>query len=194
MWPKKKEKKETQVWQYWPKTIEFIKILNYTFFNIKKAEHQRTDAFELWCWRRLLRVPWIARRSNQSILKKNLPWIFIRRTDAEVPILWLPDAKSRLIVKDSDAGKDWGQEEKRVTNDEMIGWHHRLNGHEFEQTLEDSEGQGSLVCCSPWGHKGSDMTEWLNNSSYTFCSPNSGLEPWEFPQASTCDVTTMFMQ
>ena len=120
--------------------------------------------------------------------------IFIGRTDAEVLILWLPDAKSRLIVKDPDAGKDWGQEEKGVTNDEMIGGHHRLNGHEFEQTLENSKGQGSLVCCSPWGHKGSDMTEWLNNNSYTLCSPNSGSEPWEFPQASVRDMTSIFMK
>ena len=70
---KRKEKKEIQVWQDWPNTAEFIKVVDYTFFNIKKAEHQRIDAFELWCWRRLLRVPRIARRSNQSILKKNLP-------------------------------------------------------------------------------------------------------------------------
>ena len=80
--------------------------------------------------------------------KGNKPWIFIQRTDAEAetPILWPPDAKSRLIRKDPDAGKDCGQEEKGKTEDEVIGWHHRLNGHEFEQTLEDSEGQGSLGC------------------------------------------------
>ena len=85
----------------------------------------------------------------------NQSWIFIGRTDAEAeaPILWPPDAKSWFIVKDPDAGKDRGQEEKRVTEDEMIGWHHQLNGHEFEQTLGDSEGQGSLACCSPWGWK-----------------------------------------
>ena len=88
-------------------------------WTIKKAEHQRIDAFELWCWSRLLRVPWTARRSNQSILK-------VGRTDveAETPILWPPDVKSWLIWKDSDAGKDWGQEEKGTTEDEMVGWHH----------------------------------------------------------------------
>ena len=82
--------------------------------------------------------------------KGNQPWIFIGKTDAETetPILWPPDVKSRLSEKDPDAGKDWGQEEKGVTEDEMVGWHHQLNGHEFEWTLEASEEQGSLVCCS----------------------------------------------
>ena len=120
-------------------------------WTIKKAEYWRIDAFKLWCWRRLLRVHWTARRSNQPILKGNQPWIFIGRTDAETPIFWPPDAKSLLIGKDLNAGEDWGQEEKWVTEDEMVGCHHWLNGHEFEQTLGNSEGQGSLACCSPWG-------------------------------------------
>ena len=87
-------------------------------------------------------------------------WVFFGRTDAkaETPVLWPPHAKSWLIGKDSDAGRDWGQEEKRMTEDEMAGWHHRLNGHEFEKTLRDSEGQGTLACCSPWGHKESYST------------------------------------
>ena len=95
--------------------------------------------------------------------KGNQSWIFIERTDAEAetPILWPPDTKSHLIRKDSDAGKDWSQEEKGMTEDEMVGWHHRLDGHDLEQTPGDSEGQGSLACCSPWGHKESDMTEGL---------------------------------
>ena len=102
-------------------------------WTIRKAEHQRIDAFELWCWRRLLRVPWTARRSNQSILK-DLSWIFSGKTDVETetPVLWPPHAKSWLIGKDSDAARDWGQEEKGMTEDEMVGWHHRLNRHEFE--------------------------------------------------------------
>ena len=88
-------------------------------------------------------------------LKGKKPWIFIGMTDAKVeaPILWPPDTKSWLIGKDPGAGKDWGQEEKRVTEDEMVGRHHWLNGHEFEETWGDSEGQGSLACCSAWGHK-----------------------------------------
>ena len=94
-------------------------------WTIKKAEHQRTDAFELWCWKRLLWVPWTARRSNPSILKETQSWIFTGRTDAEAEalILWPPDAKNWLIGKDPDAGKDWRQEEKRkeMTEDELVG-------------------------------------------------------------------------
>ena len=133
--------------------------------TIKKAECQKIDSFELWCWRRRLRVPWTARRSSQS--KGNQSWIFIGRTDAEAeaPILWSSDSKSRLIRKDPDAGKDWRQEEKGTTEDKMVGWHQRLNGHEFKQAPGDGEGQGSLVCCSPWGCKESDTTDWLNNNS-----------------------------
>ena len=95
--------------------------------------------------------------------KGNQLWIFIGRTDAEVPILWSP-AKSRLIRKDPDAGKDWRQE-KEATEDEIVGWHHQLNGHEFEQAPGDGEEQGSLAGCNPWGYKESDMTEWLNKKS-----------------------------
>ena len=97
--------------------------------------------------------------------KGNQSWIFIGRTDAEAeaPILWQPGMKSWLIGKDPDAGKDWRQEEKGVTEDEMVGWHYRLNGHELEQTPGDNEGQGSLVCCSLWGCKESYMTEQLKN-------------------------------
>ena len=98
--------------------------------------------------------------------KGNQLWIFFGRTDAEAeaPILWPPYVKSQLTVKEPDAGKDWRQEEKGTTEDEMVVWHHRLNGHKFEQTLGDGDGQGSLACCSPWGCKESDMTEWLNNN------------------------------
>ena len=131
---------------------------------IKKAEHWRIYAFELWCWRRLLRIPWTAKRSNQFNPKGNQPWIFTGRMDAEAKtlILWPPEVKSRLIGKDPDSRKDWRQEEKGMTEDKMVGWHNLFNGHEFEQSLGDCEGQGSLVCCSPWGCKKSDMTEWLN--------------------------------
>ena len=93
----------------------------------------------------------------KEIVKTN--WIFIGRTDAiaEAPILWPPDAKSQLIVKDPDAGKDWGQEEKGATEDDMVEWYHWLNGHEFKQTVGNGEGQGRLVCCSPGGFKELDM-------------------------------------
>ena len=124
-------------------------------WTIKRAEHRRIDAFELWCWRRLLRVPWTARRSNQSILPLgNQSWVFIGRTDAEAetPIFWPPDTKSWLIWKDPDAGKDWRQE-KGTTEDEIARWHHQLNGHEFGWTPGVGDGQGSLACCSSWSRK-----------------------------------------
>ena len=131
---------------------------------IKKPECRRTDAFELWCWRRLLRVPWTARRSNQSILEEISPGVFTGRTggEAETPILWPPDAKSWLIGKDPDAGKDWRQEEKGMTEDEMVGWHHQLSGHEFEKTPGVGDGQGGQACCDSWGCQELDTTEQLN--------------------------------
>ena len=109
--------------------------------------------------------------------KGNQPWIFIGRTDAEAeaPILWPPDAKNRLTGKDPDAGKDWRQEEKGTTEDEMVGWHHWLNGHEFEQAPADGEGQGSLACYSPWSHKESGTTEGLINSRKMSSKPQSTL-------------------
>ena len=113
--------------------------------------------------------------------KGDQSWIFTGRTDAEAetPILWPPDVKSRLIGKDSDAGKDWRQEEKRTTEDEMVGWHHWLDGHEFKQALGVDDGQGSLACCSPCNHKESDTTERLTwdmkaKTSYGF-QPSPGL-------------------
>ena len=126
--------------------------------DYKKAECQIIDAFELWCWRRLLRVPWTARRSNQSIL--NVSWVFVGRTDAaaETPILWPPDAKNWLIWKDPDAEKDWRQDEKGLTQDEMVGWHHWLDGNEFEWTPGVGDERGGLACCSSWGRK-----EWLSD-------------------------------
>ena len=98
--------------------------------------------------------------------KGNQSWIFIGRTDAEAetPTLWPSDVKSRLIGKNPDAGKDWGQEGKGMTEDEMVGWHHQLSGHEFKQALGIGDGQGSLACCSPWGRKVLDTTElnWMD--------------------------------
>ena len=132
-------------------------------WTVKTAERQRIDAFELWCWRRLLRVPWTARRSNQSILKEISP-VFFGRTDAkaETPVLWPPHAKSWLIGKDSDAGRDWRQEEKGMTEDVMVGCHHWLDAHEFGWTPGGGDGQGGLACCDSWRRKESDTTEWLN--------------------------------
>jgi len=132
-------------------------------WTIKKAEHWRIDAFELWCWRRLFRVPWTARSSNQSILKDiSLEYSFegltpklklqyfdhlMRRTDSLEKILMLGKIEGRR---------------RRGWEDEMVGWHHRLSGHEFEQVLQVGDGQGSLVCCRSWDLKESDRTERLN--------------------------------
>ena len=131
-------------------------------WTIKKAECWRIDAFELWCWRRLLRVPWTARRSNQTILKVISPGCSLEglMLKLKLPILWPPVAKTWLIGKDPDAGKDWGQEEK--TEDDMVGWHHWLDRHGFGWTPGVGDGQGDLACCSSWGCKESDMTGWLN--------------------------------
>ena len=138
-------------------------------WTIKKAECRRIDAFELWSWRRLLRVPWTARRSNQSVLKEISPGFSLEglMLKLKLPILWPPDAKNSLIWKDPDAGKDWRQEEKRMTEDEVVGWHHRLDGDEFEQALGVGDRQWSLVCCSPWGLQELDTTEWLNWTDWT---------------------------
>ena len=116
--------------------------------------------------------------------KGNLSWIFIGRTDAEAeaPILWPPDVKNWLTGKDHDAGKDWRQEEKWMTEDDMVGWHHQLYGHEFEQAPGDGEGQGSLACCSPWVHKVLDITEQLNNHRASQALPPG----WRESQRALC--------
>ena len=123
----------------------------------------RIDAFELWCWRRLLRVPWTARRSNQSILKEISSGISLEGMILKLnTVPWLPHAMNWLIGKDCDAGRDWGQEEKGVTEDEMAGWHQGLNGCESEWTPGVGDGQGGLACCDSWGRKELDTTERLN--------------------------------
>ena len=120
-------------------------------------------ALKNWCFwtvvlEKTLESPLDHKKTIPVSPKGNQSWICIGRTDAEAPRLWLPDMKSRLIGKDPDAGKDWRQEEKRMTADEMVGLNHWFDGHDFEQTPGDSEGQGSLVCCTPWGHNESDTT------------------------------------
>ena len=113
--------------------------------TIKKGEHPRIDAFEPWCWRRLLRVPWTARRSNQSILKEISPeYSFEGLIWATTPVLWPPYEKNWFICKDPDAGKDW-MWEKGMTGDEMLGWHHQLDGQEFEKAPGIGDGQGGLA-------------------------------------------------
>ena len=124
-----------------------------------------------WCFwtvvlEKILENPLDYREIQPVHPKVNQSWIFIGRTDAEAkaPILWPPDEKSRPIRKDPDAGKDWRQEEKGMTEDEMVGWHHQLNGLELEQVSGVGDGQSGLACCSPWGRKEPDTTKWLNNN------------------------------
>ena len=124
-------------------------------WTIKKAEHQRTDAFELWCWRRLLTVPWTARRSNQSILKAISPEYSLEGLMLKLKLqyfghlMWRADSLEKTLT----LGKIESWKQKGMTEDEMVGWHNRLNGHEFEQALGAGDGQGGLTCCSPWGHR-----------------------------------------
>ena len=128
-----------------------------------QLDHKEGWAPKNWCFQIVvlemtLESPLNSKEIKPVNPKGNQSWT--GRTDAEVeaPILWPPDVKSRLTGKDPDAGNDWGQEDKGTTEDEMTGWRHRPTGHEYEQTSGDSEGQGSLAYCSPWGHKESDMT------------------------------------
>ena len=135
------------------KAMVFLVVMyRYKSWTIKKAVSPKN-----WCFRivleKTLESPLDSKELKPVNPKGNQPWIFIGKTDADAPIAWPADAKSRLTGKDLDAGKDWGKEEKGVTKDEMVGGHHQLRGHEFEQPQGDSEGQGSLVCCSPWSFR-----------------------------------------
>ena len=128
-----------------------------------KAEHQSIDAFELWCWRKLLRVPWTARRSNYSILKEisiHWKWLMLKlKLQFFGHLMWRAKSLEKTWL-----GKIGDKRRREATKNKMVGWHHRLNGHESEQILGDGEGQGSLACCSPWGHKELDTTEQRNNN------------------------------
>ena len=141
-------------------------------WTIKKTESQRTDVSELQCWRRLLRVPWTARKSNQSILKEINPEYSLEGLMPKLKpqyfgyLMWRADSLEKTLMLKTDGG----QEKKGTTEDKMVRWHHQLNGHEFEQTLRDSEGQGNLACCSPWGLKELDITECLNSSNKCYLS------------------------
>ena len=138
------------------------------FSIMREHYHKESWVLKNWCFwtvllEKMLDSPLDRKEIKPVNPKGNQFWIFIGRTDAEAetPILWPPDAKG-LTGKDHDAGQDWRQEEKGMTEDEMVGWHHGLNGHGFEQDPGAGDGQGSLLCFSSWGHKELDMTEWLN--------------------------------
>ena len=162
-------RKERRDWLRHPDLLWRIGSCNY-------GDWQVTWAPKNWCFwtvvlEKTLEKPLDYKEIKPVHPKGNQSWIFIGKTDAEAetPIFWPPDAKNWLTGKDPDAGKDWRREEKRMTEDEMVGWHHWLNGHEFQQAPGVGDGQG-LVCCSPWGRKELDTTEWLNWTELT--SPN----------------------
>ena len=125
-------------------------------WTIKKAERERIHAFEVWCWRRLLRVPWTARRSKQSILKENNPEYSLEGLKLKLQYFGHLMQRTDSLEKTLMLGKTEGGRRRGRQRMRDVGWHHRFNGHEVGQTLGDSEGQGSLVCCSPWGLKESD--------------------------------------
>ena len=132
-----------------------------------ELDHKESWALKNWCFwtvvlEKTLESPLDCREIKPGNPKRYQAWIFIGRTDTEAPILWPPDAKNWIIWKDPGAGKDWRQEKKGMTEDKMVGCRHWLEAHEFEQTLGVGDGQGSLACCSPWGHKDFDMTGQLN--------------------------------
>ena len=132
-------------------------------WTVKKAERRKIDAFELSCWRKPFRVPWTARRSNQSILKEMSPGCSLEGLMLKLKLQYFGHLMWRVdSLEKTDARMDWRQEEKGTTEDEMPGWHHWLDGHEFEWTLGVGDGQGGLVCCNSWGLKESDTTERLN--------------------------------
>ena len=161
-------------------------------WTVKKAECWIIDAFELWCWRRLLRFPWTARRSNQSILKEISPGISLEGLMLKLKLQYFGHLmrKSWLTGKDSDAGRDWGQEEKGTTEDEMAGWHHWLDGHEFGWTPGVGYGQGGLACCDSWGGEESDTTGRLNWSELNrTMSYNSHKKYWMNTNVHICHWT-----
>ena len=160
-----------------------------------ELDYKESWAPKNWCFwtvllEKTLESPLDCKEIHPVNPKGNQSWIFIGRPDAEAeaPILWPPDVKNWLTGKDPGAWKDWRQEEKGTTEDEMVGWHHRLNGHEFEQALEVGERQRSLGCCSPWVHKVLDVTwplnknnfrhEWPTGADESFCTRGHSEGQW----------------
>ena len=166
----------------------------YENWAVKKAECQRIDAFELWCWRRL-KSPLDCKEIQPIHSEGDQPWNFFGGNDviAETPVLWPHHAKSWLIGKDSDAGRDWGQEEKGTTEDEIAGWHHWLDGRESEWTLGVGDGQGGLECCNSWGRKESDTTERLTWTELNWALETENyLKYWNINNLRCAD-DTIFM-
>ena len=164
-----------------PTKVHLVKAMFFSSSHIWMLELDHKEGWvpKNWCFwtvvlEKTLESP-LDCKEIQPVHPKDQSWVFIGRTDAEAetPVLWPLDVKSQLIGKYPDAGKDWRQEDKGTTEDEMVGWHHWLNGHEFEQTPGDGEGRGSLECCSPWACKQLDMTAQMNRNklmcSFSFC-------------------------
>ena len=152
-----------------PTKVRLAKAMVFPVVTYGELDYKESWVQKNWCFwtvvlEKTLESPLDCKEFQPVNPKGNQSWIFIGRTDAEaeIPILWPPDAKNWFIGKDPDAGKDWRQEEKGTTEDAMVEWHHWISGHEFEQASGVGDGQGSLACCSPWGWKELDTTEWLN--------------------------------
>ena len=154
-----------------PSKVHLVKAMVFSSSHVWmwKLDYKESWVPKNWCFwtvvlEKTLESPLNCEEIQPVHPKGNQSWMLIVSSDveAETPVLWPPTTKSWLILRYPDAGKDWKQEEKVMTEDEMVGWHHWLNGHECEQALGAGDGQGSLACCSPWGHKESDMTERLN--------------------------------
>ena len=144
-------------------------------WTIKKVKCRRIDAFELWCWRRLLRVPWTARRSNQSILKEISSGCSLEGLMLKLKLQYFGYLMRRAdSFEDPDVGKDWRQEEKGMTEDEMVRWHHRLNGHGFGWTPAVGDGHGGLACCGSWGCK--VRQDWVTELNWTELTFSNILE------------------
>ena len=162
-------------------------------WTIKKSERQRIDAFELWHWRRLLRVPWTARRSSQSILKEISPGYSLEGLMLKLKLqyfghlMWRADSFEKTLM----LGKDWRWEEKGLTEDEMLGCHHWLNGYEFGYTLGVGDGQRGLVCCGSWGRKESDTTEQLNWTDWTDKHQIYDTQYMMYPSLVQCPTCTI---
>ena len=182
----------------WPTKVRLVKAMVFSVvmygcesWTIKKAECQKIDAFELWFWRRLLRVPWTARRSKQSILKEISPGCSLEGLMLKLKLqyfghlMWRADS----LEKTMKLGKIEGKEEKRTSEDEMVGWHHWLDGHGFGWTPGVCEGQGGLVCCRSWGLKESDTTEWLN-----WTELNWNLLKWPERDQQKCEEITLWLE
>ena len=156
-----------------PTKVRLVKAMFFSRSHVWmwELDYKESWAPKNWCFwtvvlEKTLESPLKCKEIQPVNPKGNQSWLFIERTDAEAeaPIIWPPVVKGWLIRKDPDAGKDWRQEEKGITKDEMVGWHHRLKGHEFEQAPRVGDGWGSLACCNPWGLKKLDTTEWPNNN------------------------------